>query len=256
MPFRHRLAALAFAVLLGAALPALAQTAEEIRAVQAWLNAQGYDAGPADGMMGSRTRSAIGAWQADHGQPETGEVEGWLVELAMGEGDVPGAEALGLDAGAVTTSDPGSAVSNLEGDIEALAGTGALAFTEREDGAIVVTDGFPWRPGVAVPPRTIEIASAAYGLFTAAPDSQVPVPLDNNVVDVPGATFVPLFLALDREATARSSLADAEGIVWHFLVGDLRFELDGYVLVAARPGATIAFETGGVVLTGFRLIPQ
>lgn len=249
MPLRRRLASVLALVLVLLAAPALAQTADDIRAVQDWLNAQGYDAGPADGMMGSRTRNAIRAWEADHGQPETGEVAGWLVEMALaGEAEASGA--------ADPEAEVSSAVTALEGDATALAGTGDLAFTEREDGSIVITDGFPWRNGVAVAPRTIEIAAVAYGLFTATPESEVPVPLDGEVVDVPGSTFVPLFLALDREAAVQSSLADAEGIVWRFLIGDLRFELDGYVLAAAQPGATIAFEPQGVVLTGFRLVPQ
>lgn len=249
MPLRRRLApVLALLLMLGTA-PVLAQTADDIRTVQAWLNDQGYDAGPADGMMGSRTRNAIRAWEADHGQPETGEVAGWLVEMALAGGsDAPDA--------ADPVADLPSAITVLEGDAAALAGTGDLAFTERDDGSILIADGFPWRSGVAVAPRTIEIAAVGYGLFTATPESLVPVPLDGEVVDVPGSTFVPLFLALDREAAARSSLADAEGIVWRFLIGDLRFELDGYVLAAAQPGATIAFESQGVVLTGFRLVPQ
>ena len=54
---------------------------------------------------------------------------------------------------------------------------------------------------------------------------------------------------------ARSSLADASGIVWSFRQGGLRFELDGYVLEAADPGATIAFSDDGVLLTGFTLSP-
>lgn len=249
----------ALAVVLGlAAVPARAQTADEIAAVQDWLNGQGYDAGPADGMIGSRTRSAISQWETEHGQPATGEVSGWIVEMALGgpAGAADGAGA-GNDASGLIAVDPGaeSAVSDLQGDITAFSGTGALQFSEREDGAILITDGFPWRPGIPVAPRTIEIVDIEYGIFTAAPDSSVPVPLDNNVVEVPGSTFVPLFLAYDRQAAATSSLADASGIVWRFDQGDLRFELEGYVLTAAAPGATIAFGDDGVVLTGFELSP-
>ena len=229
-----------FALVLGlAAAPALAQTAEQIAAVQAWLNEQGYDAGPADGMMGARTRSAISLWESEHGQPETGEVSPWMIDMGQ----------IAVDSSAE------SAVSALDGDIAAFSGTGALEFSERDGGAILITDGFPWRPGIPVAPRTIAIVDTGYGIFTAAPESQVPVPLESNVVDVPGSTFVPLFLAYDRDAAARSSLADASGIVWSFRQGGLRFELDGYVLEAADPGATIAFGDDGVLLTGFTLSP-
>ena len=245
-----------FALVLGlAAAPALAQTAEQIAAVQAWLNEQGYDAGPADGMMGARTRSAISLWESEHGQPETGEGSPWMIDMALGSGGERGA-GQGGDTGPIAVdSSAESAVSALDGDIAAFSGTGALEFSERDGGAILITDGFPWRPGIPVAPRTIAIVDTGYGIFTAAPESQVPVPLESNVVDVPGSTFVPLFLAYDRDAAARSSLADASGIVWSFRQGGLRFELDGYVLEAADPGATIAFGDDGVLLTGFTLSP-
>ena len=41
-------------------------------------NGLGYDAGPADGLMGSRTRSAILAFQRDNDLPGTGQVEVYL----------------------------------------------------------------------------------------------------------------------------------------------------------------------------------
>ena len=250
-------AAIALALVLGlAGAPALAQTAEEIAAVQAWLNGQGYDAGPADGMMGGRTRAAIALWESEHGQPETGEVSPLLIDMAMGGGADDGGAGQGGDAATAPDSAAESAVSTLEGDVTALAGTGGLEFSEREDGTILITDGFPWRPDVVVEPRTIAIVDTAYGIFTASPESLVPVPLDDNVVDVPGSAFVPLFMAYDRAAAAQSSLADAAGIVWQFREAGLRFELDGYVLEAAGPGATIAFGGDGVLLTGFTLSPQ
>jgi len=42
--------------------------------VQAELRRRGYDAGPADGVMGGRTRSAILDFQADHGLARTGRI--------------------------------------------------------------------------------------------------------------------------------------------------------------------------------------
>ena len=59
--------ALAVAVgLLGLSLTpsALAASSEDIRTVQKSLNDKGYDAGPADGVLGLRTRAAIRQYQA------------------------------------------------------------------------------------------------------------------------------------------------------------------------------------------------
>jgi len=48
--------------------------------VQAALNTRGYDAGPADGVMGPSTRAAIRTYQADAGLPITGQVTPDLVQ--------------------------------------------------------------------------------------------------------------------------------------------------------------------------------
>ena len=45
-----------------------------VASVQAELDRRGYDAGPVDGAMGGRTRSAIYAFQADHGLVRTGTI--------------------------------------------------------------------------------------------------------------------------------------------------------------------------------------
>ena len=47
-------------------------TQDERREVQAALNALGFDAGPADGVFGQRTRQALAAYQRDAGLPVTG----------------------------------------------------------------------------------------------------------------------------------------------------------------------------------------
>lgn len=44
-----------------------------VERIQSGLNALGYDAGPEDGLIGGRTRSAIAAYQRDQGLPVTGE---------------------------------------------------------------------------------------------------------------------------------------------------------------------------------------
>ncbi len=249
MPLR-RLLPIAVAALLAFAMPALAQGTDEIAAVQAWLNGEGYDAGPADGLMGGRTRQAIEQWESEHGRPATGAVSPELVALATDTAP----ETVADEPAASTTAE--SAVTPLAGDSGQIAGTGGLAFSENADGTLVITDGFPWRPAVSVTSRRLVILSTQFGLFETSPESLVPVPLDDSVVDVPGSTFVPLFLAGDRDAALRGSLADATGVTWWFQSGQLRFELDDYVLVADEAGASIAFGTDGVVLEGFTLLPR
>jgi peptidoglycan hydrolase-like protein with peptidoglycan-binding domain len=66
---------------------------ERVRIVQQELNARGYDAGPADGVLGPKTRSAIRTYQSDAGEPVTGQVTAALVDrLQSGNGhrDRPG----------------------------------------------------------------------------------------------------------------------------------------------------------------------
>ena len=64
---------------------------EQVRQVQALLNARGYDAGPADGVMGPKTRDSIRTYQADAGLPVTGDVSAMLVAdlQAAGPGTIP-----------------------------------------------------------------------------------------------------------------------------------------------------------------------
>lgn len=54
-----------------------------VRNIQAILNNNGYDAGPADGMMGERTKTAIRAFQADNGMEADGEVDDELVKALL-----------------------------------------------------------------------------------------------------------------------------------------------------------------------------
>ena len=51
---------------------ALGLTRADRRLIQSSLAAQGFDPGPADGVFGRRTRSAIGQWQAARGEEPTG----------------------------------------------------------------------------------------------------------------------------------------------------------------------------------------
>ncbi len=63
--------------LLGLSLTptALAAGSEDIRTVQKSLNDKGYDAGPVDGVLGSRTRAAIRQYQASEKLPVNGRLD-------------------------------------------------------------------------------------------------------------------------------------------------------------------------------------
>ncbi len=69
----------------------------EVARLQAALNKRGYAAGPEDGVSGPRVRTAIRAFQADAGLPETGEATQGLLaalETAGGSGGSPAAGSL------------------------------------------------------------------------------------------------------------------------------------------------------------------
>jgi hypothetical protein len=55
-----------------------------ILALQKRLQALGYDVGHVDGLVGFATRTAIGQWQASHGQPETCFPDKTLLKLLHG----------------------------------------------------------------------------------------------------------------------------------------------------------------------------
>ena len=56
-----------------------AVTSASVREAQRHLNALGYDAGPADGISGRRTRAAVSSYQRRQGLPETGTVTSELI---------------------------------------------------------------------------------------------------------------------------------------------------------------------------------
>lgn len=74
----------------------------EARAVQAALNALGYDAGPEDGVIGGRTRKAVADFQAATGLPSTGiitaETAGKLGVTLGGAGETGGMIVASRDA--------------------------------------------------------------------------------------------------------------------------------------------------------------
>ena len=68
---------------------ALPAPSEDVRRVQIALSALGFDAGPADGMLGDKTREAIRAFETYRGLDKTGAVNARLarelgISLAAG----------------------------------------------------------------------------------------------------------------------------------------------------------------------------
>lgn len=61
---------------------------EQVKQVQAALNAAGYDAGPPDGALGPKSRAAIARYQSDNELPATGSIDaGLLASLGIDVGD-------------------------------------------------------------------------------------------------------------------------------------------------------------------------
>jgi len=58
---------------------------DEVKSIQSVLNNLGYDAGPADGIMGSKTREAIRLYQQDHDLPVTGKLNSDSKKILIGE---------------------------------------------------------------------------------------------------------------------------------------------------------------------------
>ena len=76
----------------GGAARGEALTQEQRIRVQRSLAAQGYDAGPADGAFGPRTRTAIRAWQRANGREATGYLTRDEAEALAGAGGASGKE--------------------------------------------------------------------------------------------------------------------------------------------------------------------
>ncbi len=73
--------------------PSDTQTRQElVRTVQAELNDLGYNGGPADGVFGPSTRSAVRAYQTDNNLPVTGQVTQSLLIHMQEHGTVSGRE--------------------------------------------------------------------------------------------------------------------------------------------------------------------
>nr|WP_253941013.1 peptidoglycan-binding protein [Pseudomonas aeruginosa] len=83
--------------------PARPAPDETVRAVQQKLNELGYNAGPADGLMGRGTRAAIIAFQQDRGLAATGVADQTLLFQLR---QVPSGSARGSGANAQSRSSP------------------------------------------------------------------------------------------------------------------------------------------------------
>lgn len=73
----------------GIAVPVQVSTGYSVRDIQQLLNQRGYDAGPADGVMGLRTRTAIQAYQRTAGLPVTGQPSLALYNHLLGGAPAP-----------------------------------------------------------------------------------------------------------------------------------------------------------------------
>ena len=88
---------------LSAPAPARPAADETVRAVQQKLNELGYNAGPADGLMGRGTRAAIIVFQQDRGLAATGVADQTLLFQLR---QVPSGSARGAGANAPSRSSP------------------------------------------------------------------------------------------------------------------------------------------------------
>lgn len=67
----------------GETVTAAVDVKQAIRAVQDILNKRGFNAGPADGIMGAKTQTAIAAYQAEQGMEPTGKIDEALVRSLL-----------------------------------------------------------------------------------------------------------------------------------------------------------------------------
>lgn len=79
---------------------------EQVKQVQAALNAAGYNAGPPDGALGPKSRAAIARYQSDNELPATGAIDAGLLA------------SLGVEAGSGDTANAGTAATIREAQQE------------------------------------------------------------------------------------------------------------------------------------------
>ena len=88
-------------LLLGVIPSASAASSEEIKSIQKSLNDKGYDAGPADGVLGTRTRAAIRQYQASEKLTVNGRLDKETAgKLGVGPESIEGSfKGAGQDVG-------------------------------------------------------------------------------------------------------------------------------------------------------------
>ena len=125
------------------ASPPLALTDEEVLGksaavedVQAKLAALAYDAGPADGVMGPKTRAAIRAFEADFGLPVDGEVSDRLIAKLSNIGADGGGAPAHIAAADTDSESTGAKTLERDAKERRLEGSGT-GFAVSEDGQIV-----------------------------------------------------------------------------------------------------------------------
>ena len=80
MKFRRLIVALLALIAATGPIGVLAAPDAQVEAVQRRLTELGYEPGPADGLMGPRTRDAIRALQRDRGLPRSGRIDAATME--------------------------------------------------------------------------------------------------------------------------------------------------------------------------------
>jgi len=89
---------------------------DQVRAIQAKLNAMGYDAGPEDGRMGKRTRNAIKEYQRNTGQPVDGKPSASLLQSFSGAVEGKTAEFASLADGSAAEQEANDYEGALQDD--------------------------------------------------------------------------------------------------------------------------------------------
>ena len=102
MKLRRLIVVLLALIAVAGSIGVLAAPDARVEAVQRRLAELGYEPGPADGLMGPRTREAIRALQRDRGLPRSGRIDSATIEALGLKVEAPASAA----QGAAPASDP------------------------------------------------------------------------------------------------------------------------------------------------------
>jgi len=116
----------------------------QVKSVQQALNAQGFDAGPADGALGPRTRGAIRAYQQANGLSASGNIDQALVSsLGIAGGTTPPSDGGGATGTTLIAAIEGElikhnyAAGKIDGVLDSQAASAISAF--QKDAGLTVT---------------------------------------------------------------------------------------------------------------------